>query len=83
MEDYQLWEDNGGKGTGNKKHSWQVQNRHGEVKNNIGNEEAKELTCVTNGHEVRVEDAGRMGGSGWRGIKGKKWDNCNSIIHKM
>ena len=37
----------GGKGTGNKKHKWQVQNRQGEVKNSIGNGEAKELTCMT------------------------------------
>ena len=33
----------GGKGTGNKKHKWQVQNRQGEVKNSIGNIEVKEL----------------------------------------
>ena len=33
----------GRKGTGNKKHKWQVQNRQGEVKNRIGNVEAKEL----------------------------------------
>ena len=26
-----------GKGTGNKKHKWQVQNREGEVKNSMGN----------------------------------------------
>ena len=29
--------ENGGKGTGNKKHKWQVQNRKGEVKNSTGN----------------------------------------------
>ena len=33
--------ENGGKGTGNKKHKWQVQNRQGVVKNSIGNGEAK------------------------------------------
>ena len=33
----------GGKGTGNKKHKWQVQNRQGEVENSIGNVEAKKL----------------------------------------
>ena len=27
----------------------------GEVKNNIGNGEAKELTCMTHGHELRGE----------------------------
>ena len=32
-----------GKVTGDKKHKWQVQNRQGEVKNSIGNGEAKEL----------------------------------------
>ena len=37
----------GGKGTGNKKHKWQVENRQGEVKNSMGNTEAKELTCMT------------------------------------
>ena len=31
---------NWGKGTGNKKHNWLVQNRQGEVKNSIGNGEA-------------------------------------------
>ena len=41
--------DNGGKGTGNKKHKWQVQNRQGEVENSIGNGEAKEFTCTTHG----------------------------------
>ena len=44
---------NGRKGTGNKKHKWWVQNRQGEVKNSIGNGEAKELICVTHGHELR------------------------------
>ena len=48
MESYQLpGEENGRTGTGNKKHKWQVQNRQGEVKNIIGNVEAKEFTCVT------------------------------------
>ena len=39
--------ENRGKGTGNKKHIWQVQNRQGEVKNSVGNVEAKELICMT------------------------------------
>ena len=38
-----------GKGTGNKKHKWQVQNRQGEVKNGIGNRAAKELRCTLMG----------------------------------
>ena len=29
------------KGTGNKKHKWQAQSRQGEVKNSMGNGEAK------------------------------------------
>ena len=24
----------------------------------------------------------RRGWAGWRGVKGEKWDNCNSIINK-
>ena len=43
----------GGKGTENKKHKWQVENRQGEVKNSIGNGEAKELMCMTHEHELR------------------------------
>ena len=42
-----------GKGTGNKKHNQQVLNRQGEVKNSNGNGEAKELICMTHGHELR------------------------------
>ena len=41
-----------GKGTGNKKSNCYVQNRQGEVKNIIGNGEAKELMCTTHGHEL-------------------------------
>ena len=44
--------ENGGKGTGNKKHKWWVENRQGEGKNSIGNVEAKELTGMTHGHEL-------------------------------
>ena len=43
--------ENGGKGLGNKKHRWQVQNRQGEVKNSMGNGEVKELPCTTHGHD--------------------------------
>ena len=42
--------ENGGKGTGNKKYKWLVQNRQGEVKNHMGNGEAKEVICVTSGN---------------------------------
>ena len=59
MDGYQWGRENGGKGTGNKKHKWQVQNRQGEVKNSIGNGEAKELICTTHGHELRGGKAGR------------------------
>ena len=55
MEGYQ-WGcggENMGKGTGDKKHKWQVENRQGEIKNNIGNGEAKELICMTHGQELR------------------------------
>ena len=37
--------ENGGKGTRNMKHNWQVQNRQGEVRNSVGNGEGKELVC--------------------------------------
>ena len=60
-------EENGGKGTGNKKHNWQVQNRQGDVKNSIGNGEAKELICMTYGHK----HVGGKGGTKWRGQRGK------------
>ena len=46
-----------GEATENKKHKWSVQNRQGEIKNSIGNVEAKELICMTHGHE-------RSGGGG-------------------
>ena len=38
---------------------------NGEVKNSIGNGEAKELICTTHGHELRW---GRNAG-GWRGCR--------------
>ena len=77
------WEgEKGGKGTENKQHKWQVQNRQEEVKN-IVNTKAKELISMTHGHELRQGNAGGRGVSGQRGIKGrKKRDNCNSIINK-
>ena len=45
------WE-RGGKGTENKQHKQQVENRQGEGKNSIGNVEAKELISMTHGHEL-------------------------------
>ena len=55
----------GGKGTGNKKHKWSIQNRQGEVKNSMGNEEAKELIFMICGHELRGEN------DGGRGVQGR------------
>ena len=43
----------GGIGAGNKQHIWQVENRQGEVKNSIGNVEAKELICTIHTHELK------------------------------
>ena len=66
-------EENGGKGTGIKKHNWQVQNRQGYVKNSIGNAEAKELICVIHGHELMglmLEGRGVLGGVGQEGKTG-------------
>ena len=59
--------ENGEKGTGNKKHKWSVQNRQGEVKNSMGNVEAKELICMTHGQELRVGEM-QVGG----GMQGNK-----------
>ena len=63
-----------GKGTGSKKHSWEVENRQGEVKNSRGNREAKELICTTHGHELRVGGCWKVGGqsAGQKGKKGRK-----------
>ena len=73
---------NGGNGTGNKKYKWQVENRQGEVKNSIGNGEAKDLICTTHGHELREQML--EGGMVVEEKKGRKnWDNCNSIINKI
>ena len=59
-------------------------NRQGEVKNSIGNGEAKEFICMTHGHELnKGGDVGWRGCAGQRGVKGEKWDNCNSIIIKI
>ena len=56
-----------------------------EVKNSIGNVEAKELICMTHGLELRWGNDGGRRGTGRKGIKGRKkiWDNYNSIINKI
>ena len=33
--------------------------------------------------QTKGEEYGGRGGAGWRGIKGGKWDNVNSIINKI
>ena len=69
---------------GEKKHKWQEENRQGyhflafwlrssenrqgQVKNSMGNGEAKELICMTHGHELRW---GMMVGGGMQG-RGEK-----------
>ena len=47
--------------------------------------EVKELICMTHGHELRGQgkECWWERGVGQRGIEGKKWDNCNSIINKI
>ena len=61
MEGYQQGRGEGteGKGTGTKKHKCYVENRQREVKNSIGNGEAKELIFMT--HELRGVDCWREG----------------------
>ena len=49
-----------------------------EVKNSIGNGQAKELICTTHGHELRGGDAGEKGTEGQRGIRGEK--NGTTVI---
>ena len=47
-----------GKGTGSEKQNRQTQNRQGEVKNGIGNEEAKEFIGTTHGQKLWEGGAG-------------------------
>ena len=71
-----------GKGTGNMKHKWYIQNRQGEMRNSMGNGGAEELICMTHGHELRGGTRGN-GGTRKRGKMGRNnWDNCNHIIKK-
>ena len=49
----------------------------------MGNVEAEELICTTRGYELKGGNAGWRECAGQRGIKGGKWDNCNSIINKI
>ena len=61
----------GGKGTGNKKHNRQAQNRQGEIKNSIGNGEAKDLICTTHGHELSSGGMQEFGGGRCRAERDK------------
>ena len=60
-----------GKGTGFKKHNLVGTKYTGEVKNSIGNGEAKELICMTHGHELRRGITGGKTGTWWREQTGK------------
>ena len=44
----------------------------------MGNGEAKEYICMSQGHELRWRNNGGSGGTGQRGIKGRK--NGTTII---
>ena len=50
----------------------------GEVKNSMGNGEAKELICITDGHELRWGNDGGKGGTRWKVIKGRR--NGTTVI---
>ena len=74
MEGYQqgVGGENGGRGIGSKKHNWQAQNRQGEVKNSIGNGEAKDPICMTLGCKEWGGNTDGNGGTGQRGLKERK-----------
>ena len=38
---------------------------------------------MTHGHELKGENVGRRECAGRRGVKGGKWDNCNSVSNKI
>ena len=44
----------------------------------MGKGEAKELICMTHGHELRRGGMRLRGSTGWRGIKGRK--NVTTVI---
>ena len=46
----------------------------GEVKNSIGNGEAKELICTTHGHELKWGECGREGVCRAEGSEGGKME---------
>ena len=70
MEDYQHRRGRGGdgrKGTENKQHKWQVENRQGEGKSSTGNVEAKELISMT--HDTNNREGMWEGGGGQDGVE--------------
>ena len=64
--------ENRGKGAEISSIYWYIQNRQEDVKNSIGNGVAKELICMTHGHELRRGLLEGVGGIRWRGTKGNK-----------
>ena len=64
--------ENGGKGTGNKKHKWQVQNGQGVAKTSMGHGEVKLLTCMIHGPELRGVGRWQDGGCRAEGNEGEK-----------
>ena len=68
-----------GKGTGNKKHKCRYKIEGGRLRILWEMEKPNNL----HGHELRWGNADGRGATGQSAIKGrKKWENCNSIIHK-
>ena len=47
-----------------------MENRQREVKNSVGNVEAKELISTTHGHELYGGNVGGRGWAGWSGVGG-------------
>ena len=48
-----------------------MENRQGESKNSVGNVEAKELICMTHGHELYWGNVGGRGRMEWSGGMGQ------------
>ena len=45
----------------------------------MGNSEAKELICMTHGHELRSGKCWWERGAGWRGIEGREKNGATVI----
>ena len=52
----------------------------GEIRNSIGNGEAKEFICMTHGYELRRKECWREWGYVWRVIKGRRKNGTTVII---